>query len=96
MFGDFCTIGNVDKLYNEDEMARFNDKTFETFREEIFLEDVFGTNSKLDYDEWIKNMILKAPYMFSAKILRRHVVDKAELDYKYYCLSPRDNPVKLF
>jgi hypothetical protein len=95
-FGEFVKIGGVEKLYTDDELAKFNTEVFTTFRENILLEDVFGTNSALNYEDWLKNMILKAPYMFSAKILRRHVVDKAELDYKYYCLSPRANPVQLF
>lgn len=54
----------------------------EDLREDVFLEDIFGTSTKLDNDPWLKNLTEKAKWFFSAKDVRKQVFKQAEVQYK--------------
>jgi len=54
----------------------------EDLREDKFLDDIYGTEGKLNNDEWMKNICDKAKYIFSAKELRKLVFKEAQVEYK--------------
>lgn len=54
----------------------------EDLREERFLDDVFGDNSKLDNEPFLKGCIEKAKWIFHSKDLRLAVFKQAGLQYK--------------
>ena len=53
----------------------------EDLREDRFLEDIFGTNTKLDNDPYMKNLCEKSSWIFSAKEMRKEVFKQAEVQY---------------
>lgn len=49
----------------------------------MYLDDVFGTNSRLEYAAWVKESTTKAVYMFNTKALRSKLLERANLEAKY-------------
>jgi hypothetical protein len=49
----------------------------------VYLDDVFGTNSRLEYAAWVKESTTKAVYMFNTKALRSKLLEHAGLATKY-------------
>jgi uncharacterized protein YjbI with pentapeptide repeats len=65
----------------EDDFEKLSN-AHEDLREEKFLDDVFGDNSKLDNEPFLKGCISKANWIFSSKDLRNAVFKQAGLQYK--------------
>lgn len=47
------------------------------------MDDVFGSNSRLEYAAWNKESVTKALYMFGTKALRNKLLEHANLEVKY-------------
>jgi len=73
-------IANIDCPFEQDleKLA----EAHEDLREERFLDDVFGDNSKLDNEPFLKGCIDKAKWIFHSKDLRLAVFKQANLQYK--------------
>ena len=52
VFFDFARIGGVDVLYDANDAAELSAYKVEDFLDDVYLEDVFGNNSRLPYDVW--------------------------------------------
>ena len=54
-------------VYTEDEMSRIAHKdVFETIREEVWLEEVFGAQSRLENDAWVDKVSKSANWIFDS------------------------------
>ena len=71
-------------IYSSDEeKALMNQDTIEVVREEIWLEDVFGANSRLTSDVWADNVSKKANWIFDPKETRKKLFSEAKLTIKH-------------
>ena len=89
-FCDFVTIDlftlmeetvNVESGYSEDELEKLRE-AHEDVREEAFLEDVFGHQSRISNQDFLNAVVKKATYMFSAQQLRKKVFEHAKVTMK--------------
>ena len=55
----------------------------EVVREEIWLEDVFGANSRLTSDVWADNVSKKANWIFDPKETRKKLFSEAKVTIKH-------------
>ena len=79
---DVITASGLGMKYSTDELERLA-QSVENVREDSFLEDVFGSMSRLDSDVFITVVKQSATYMFRASELRAKLLDAAELDFRY-------------
>ena len=59
----------------------------ETVREDQFLEDVFGINSRLPSTEWLEAVKEKAYYIFDTASIRERVLNAAQIEPKHLIAS---------
>lgn len=52
-FSEFASIGGLEMKYNSEDLEKLNNDTFEGFREDVYLDDIFGVKARLDYEVWI-------------------------------------------
>lgn len=71
------TIG-FEHQYTDDEIELLK-SSHEQFLEDKFLDDVYGSQSRLENEVWLKQVISKASYMFSAVDLRAHLHKNANV-----------------
>ena len=57
-------------------------------REDQFLEDVFGINSRLPINEWLEAVKEKAYYIFDTVSIRERVLKAAEIEPKHLIAAP--------
>ena len=75
--------GEFDNMYSDDEMGKLEDKdTLEIVKEDQWLEEVYGAQSRLDNDEWLSKVQKDGNWIFDAKELRKRLFAAAELEYK--------------
>ena len=60
----------------------------ETVREEQFVEDIFGINSKLANAEWLAAITAKAAYIFDTAEMRNRLLKAAEIEVKHNNAAP--------
>lgn len=82
-FGEFPKIAAIPTAYSSDDIAKFDDDMIERFREDVYLEDVFGANSRMQYEEWLQASTSKGAWLLSASSLRKKVLEAAGLPNKY-------------
>jgi hypothetical protein len=82
-FTEFAKIAGIAQKYNDEDLMKLNNETIQTFKEDRYLDDVFGSNSRLEYAVWVKESVAKALYMFGTKSLRNKLLEHAELEVKY-------------
>ena len=56
VFFDWNSISGLTKVYSDQDREFLTDDAFDNIREDGFLDDVFGANSKLSYDEWMSSI----------------------------------------
>lgn len=74
-------ISGVESGYNEDELEKLRN-AHEDVREDRFLEDVFGLQSRINNQNFLEGVAKKAPYMFSSNLLRKIVFEHAKVTMK--------------
>ena len=57
-------------------------------REDQFLEDVFGINSRLPINEWLEAVKEKAYYIFDTASIRERVLKAAEIEPRHLIEAP--------
>ena len=71
-------------IYTEDEMKKIGHKDiFETIREEVWLEEVFGAQSRLESDAWVDKVKGTANWIFDATATRRKIFSEAKVTIKH-------------
>ena len=55
----------------------------ETVREDQFVEDIFGIQSRLQNVDWLERMKEKAHYIFDTSEIRARVLKAAEIEAKH-------------
>ena len=60
----------------------------ETVREDQFVEDIYGIQSKLPNAEWLEAITTKAAYIFDTAQIRERVLKAAEIDPKHNNAAP--------
>jgi hypothetical protein len=83
IFTDFARIHGLERKYGRSDLDAINKNSIDILREDGYLDDVFGANSRLEYDAWIANTATNALYMFNGKELRNKVLAHVELDFRY-------------
>ena len=69
-------------MYEDGELESMKE-TSEVLREDQYLEDVYGSNSRLSNDEWLTAMIQKAKWIFDSAELRKRILAEAGIDAKH-------------
>jgi len=83
LYTEFAKIAGLEQRYDEDDLEKLNSDTITAFKEDVYLDDVFGNNSRLEYAAWSKESTTKALYMFNTKALRNKLLEHAGLANKY-------------
>jgi hypothetical protein len=55
-------------------MLKINEDVLDTIREDCFLEDVFGFNSRLEYAIWLERTVKFGAWILNAHTLRAKVL----------------------
>jgi hypothetical protein len=82
-FTDFARIAALATPYSDEDLEQLGDNTQETFREDNYLDNVFGNTSRLEYEAWVTAHTKNAVYMFSASELRKKYLGIAGLPNRY-------------
>ena len=88
LFESLKTLGIIDELYTEDEINKLKDQV-ESLREDIFIEDMYGSYSRLEYQDFVENCYLRASWVFSSTEIRSKLFKLAAVDIKH--LKAPDN-----
>ena len=80
-------LGVVEELYSSDDIESMKEQ-IETIREDQFLEDIYGIQSKLSNAEWLKAMKEKGHYIFNTAELRKRVLAAASIEAKHLNAAP--------
>lgn len=83
VFFEFTRIHGLERKYGKSDLDAISKEQIDILREDGYLDDVFGANSRLEYEAWIANTTTNAPYMFNAKELRNKVLAHVSLDFRY-------------
>ena len=76
-------LGEFEQMYSDEEMeALVSNDVIETVREDQWLDDVYGTNSRMHNQDWLQKVVKDGNWLFVAKDLRKRVFKAAEIDYK--------------
>jgi len=78
----FAKLGGVEEQYGENELSALAE-SHEIVREDQLLEDIYGSSSRLENQEWLNKVSKDTVWVFSAKELRKRLFDAAELSNKY-------------
>ena len=71
-------------VYTEDETSRIAHKdVFEVIREEVWLEEVFGAQSRLENDVWVDKVSKAANWIFDAETMRRKIFNEAKVTMRH-------------
>ena len=79
---DAINASGLGMKYEATELARLADSV-ETIREDQFLEDIFGSMSRLDSEIFIKQVQQSGAYVFNASELRGRLLEAADLPLRY-------------
>ena len=60
----------------------------ETVREDQFVEDIYGINSKLANAEWLEAITTKAAYIFDTAEMRNRLLKAADIEAKHNNAAP--------
>ena len=61
-------------IYDDDDLKKLSeDEVLETVRDDQWLEDVYGVNSRLENTEWVQRVVKQGKWVFNAKELRDKV-----------------------
>lgn len=76
--------GNVPRIYEEDEVKLLvSEDLIEGLREDHFLEEVYGAQSRLQNDVWVEKVSKVANWVFDACELRKKVFDSASIPMRH-------------
>ena len=77
--------GSVENhVYTEDEMSQIAHKdVFEVIREEVWLEEVFGAQSRLENDIWVDKVSKVANWIFDAATIRKKIFNEAKVTMRH-------------
>jgi hypothetical protein len=90
LFTAASQVGGVDEIYTDEEKQKIEDEV-ETFRDDIFLEDVFGVLSRKENEEWLESICKNANYIFNSKELRKKMFEAAGINERHHNASPLGN-----
>ena len=77
-------LNGVENVYSEDEVAKLiSEDTTEILREDQWLEEVFGAQSRLQNDEWVAKVSKEANWIFDADKLRKKMFAAAEVAMRH-------------
>jgi hypothetical protein len=65
----------TDKLINEDNL--------ESIREDQWLEDVFGTASRMQSDEWVQKTATVGNWIFNSNQMRKRIFTEADVPVEH-------------
>ena len=70
-------------MYTDDEFEKLeSNDALEIVKEDQWLEEVYGAQSRLDNDEWLSKVQKDGNWIFDAKELRKRLFAAAEVEYK--------------
>lgn len=72
----------VESIYSEEELENLKEQV-ELLREDQYLEDVYGTASRLTNDEWLKKMSKEAKWLFDPVEVRKRLFEAAEVEVRH-------------
>ena len=77
-------LNGVENVYSEDEVGKLiSEDIIEILREDQWLEEVFGAQSRLQNDEWVAKVSKEANWIFDADKLRKKIFAAAEVTMRH-------------
>ena len=76
-------FGGISPFYEDEEIATLKEQV-ETIREDQYLEDVYGSVSKLDNDPWLAKNSKEAAWVFNTVQLRKRLFESASIEMKHF------------
>lgn len=83
IFFEFTRIAGVEVMYDDNDSGVLSVYKVDDFLDDVYLEDVFGNNSRIPYDIWQKQTAGVGSYVLSASTLRSKYLEKAGIAFKY-------------
>ena len=90
LFEALNSINVIEELYTPEEIAKLKEQV-EALREDMFIDDMYGNYSRLDYADFCENCYLRASWVFSSSEIRSKLFKLAEVDIKHL-KAPETNP----
>lgn len=77
--------GSVDSnVYTDDEGKQIGHKdVFENIREEVWLEEVFGAQSRMESDAWVEKVKGEAVWIFDSAAVRKKIFAEAKVTVRH-------------
>lgn len=75
-------IAGVAKFYDDEDVEKITE-SFETFREDKWLDDIFGDRSRIPSKEFITKVEKDTPYIFNPEEVRKLLLGLAEVNVKH-------------
>ena len=87
MFEIAKSAGEItEPIYNDDEVENLK-KQVEILREDQYLEDVYGVQSKLDNEPWLAKNAKEANWVFNTVSIRKRLFESAEIEMRHFNAS---------
>lgn len=83
LFTAAAQIGGIDEIYTKAEKASLEEQV-EAFREDVFLEEVYGVASRLETEEWCEVIATKCNWCFNTVQIRKKMFELASIDEKHH------------
>ena len=90
LFTAAAQVGGVDEIYTDEEKQTL-EECVEAFREDVYLEDVFGVLSRKENEEWLDATCKSTPWIFNSKELRKKIFESAGITERHHNASPLGN-----
>jgi len=76
----------TEAIYTDDECEKLKEQV-EILREDQYLEDVYGVQSKLDNEPWLAKNAKEANWVFNTVSLRKRLFEAAEIEMRHFNAS---------
>ena len=81
LFAAAKVVDDVDQVFDESDVEAM-DGVIQELSDDL-LDDVYGNNSRLSNDDWLKAITTVGAWIFNPTEIRKRLVEKAELDQKH-------------
>ena len=76
-------VGEQPDIYNEEELEKLKNEV-ENIKEDQYLEDVYGVNSKLENEDWLAKHEKAANWMFNTVQIRSRLFKAADIEMRHF------------
>jgi len=78
-----AAIGAVRQIYEEEDIENMKYQ-IEVIREDQYLEDIYGVQSRIENQVWMQKMCKEAKWVFDTADIRKRILEAAGIDAKHF------------